>query len=335
VPSVLNLSRRKAEFENLCSKLSELFLESTDPTTLGNCVRALVFLAKGDHSRSDEAAVVLKNLATKLRDRLQELMEQRSKLAKKDEVADVDSDEEDEAPTAADLASAIHMCLRRLCTLAKRWPMSDLLGGDESDEGLEFISESVTAYLTQELTARQLIYHRPETQGETQGVEVPKIWEEHHDESVHVDVAGSVSEGLQLLLGLTAWRIRDEVEEMDEEEQDYNEDQIQNHILVRLRNRIRNIIVLCYEHYVEEANKVEDLADSIWDFSSAVQEVALRAAGDIRTLILKKWSKAESGLLRALAFEDDRVLVGAGTRFVKSQDDRVRSAGFISDPLCR
>jgi len=327
VPSVLNLSSRKKDFENLCSNLSSIFLESTDPLTLGNCLRAIVSLAKGEHSRSGEALVVLKDLAVHLRNRLQDLMEERATLAKKDSAKDDDDEESDDedVATTADLASSIHQCLRRFNLLTKRWSLGDLLG-DDKDKALEAISESVTAYLTEELTARQIIYHRPETQGDASAIEVPKVWETE-DEGVHDDVAGSVSEGLQFLLGMAAWRTNDEIQKLDGEEAEADYTDVQNHIVVRLRDRIRNLIILCYEHYLEE-RETDGITDALEQFASAVQEHALRASGDVRGLFPKIWEKAESPFLRACALTDDGLLIGAGVRYVQSQEDRVRFQFF-------
>jgi len=312
----------------LCTNLSNIFLESTDPTTLGNCLRAIVSLAKGEHSRSDEAVVVLKDLATTLRSRLQDLMEERSKLGKKESISDADdSDDEDEA-TSADLASSIHQCFRRMGVLSKRWSLGDFLGGDEKDKEIEALSESVTAYMMEELRSRQLKYHRAETQDTAATVEAPTIWKK--EDCGHADVAGSISEGLQLLLSMAAWRLREEIDKMDdddddEENEDYSDEQLKNHIVIRLRDRIKGVIHLCYEHHIGESH-VELLSDNILEFSSAVQEHALRASADLRSLFLKQWQKADSKLLRACALTDDSVLIGAGVRFVHLEIDQLRAS---------
>lgn len=327
MPNVLNLSRLKKEFEGLCSNLSNIFLESTDPTTLGNCLRAIVSLAKGEHSRSDEAVVVLQDLAATLRSRLQDLMKERSKLGNKESTNDTDDSDDEDESTPADLASSIHQCFRRMGVLSKRWSMADLLGGDEKDKEIEALSESVTAYMMEELQSRQLKYHRAETQDTAASVEAPTIWKK--EDSRHADVAGSILEGLQLLLSMAAWRLRDETDKVDDDDDDENEDysdeQLKNHIVIRLRDRIKGVIHLCYEHHIGESH-VEILSDNILEFSSAVQEHALRASADLRSLFLKQWQKAESKLLRACALTDDSVLIGAGVRFVHLEIDHLRSS---------
>ena len=322
MPNVLNLSRLKKDFESLCENLSSIFLESTDPTTLGNCLFAIVSLAAGDHSRSDEALVVLKDLANTLRDRLGELFEEHARLAKKsadDEESDNDDDDE---PSAADVASSIHQCLRRLCVLAKRWPLTDLLTGDNNDKKLESLSESVHTFMVNELRSRIIVSEQAETQDTAATLNIPAVWQQK--DNVHVDISGSIAEGMQLLLVLAAWRLSEEIVNIEAEGEDYSEEQLTNHIVVRLRDRLKTVICLCYEHFVSESS-MEYLSKPILDFSYSVQSNALKASADLRSLLLKKWLKAESKFLQACALSDDSVLIGAGVRFVHQQSQRLRA----------
>ena len=321
VPSVLNLSSKKKEFQSLVSNLSTIFLESTDPTTLSNCCRAIVSLAKGGHSRSDDALLVLKEIAGALRTRLLELLDATAKTKHAENDND-DSDDEDEM-SRVDLKSSVSLCLRRLSVLSKRWSIADLLGDEVtvSDEELETTSKAVAHYLATELKARQIIYHRPETQGDTDQFEVPMIWTAG-DESIHSVVAESVPEGLGFLMTTTAWRLKKEIERIDEGNDEYDDEEIKDHVVIRMRDSMRNLILLCYEQFIASSDS-EEFSEVHEEFAVAVQEHALRISGDLRGLFPRKWSTAESPFLSACALTDDSTLIEAGVRFVRSQEFRV------------
>lgn len=330
VSDVLNLSSRKKDFDSLCSNLTSIFLESTEPTTLGYCLRAMISLTRGEHARSDEAVVYLKNLAAMLNDRLRELLQNRYQQLKgghgESSNNDDDDDNVEDEPTPAEVASSIRHCLCRMRILSKGWPIHDLLsGGENSDADLEVLSQTVTTYMTDELTKRQLIYHRSETQGDAQNIEIPKIWE-IEDAALHAEIAESISDGLNLLLSMVAWRLNYEIKAIDaNKEEEYADDVLEKHIIIRMRERIKTILVLCYEHYIDES-ETEQVPAALPLFSVAVQEHALRTSGDFRALFLKDWQNATSKLLRACSLKDDGLLIGAGVRFLRSQQFRVRNA---------
>ena len=319
--NVLNLSRLKKDFESLCANLSSIFLESTDPTTLGNCLFAIVCIAKGDHSRSDEAVVVLSDIANSLRDRLGELLDEHSKIGKRGTQDENDSDNEFET-NAEDVASSIHQCIRRMCVLSKRWPLTDLLTGENKDQELESLSESIYAFMVDELRSRIVASDQSTTQDTAAVLNIPKVWQQ--TDSVHADVAGSIGEGLQLLLVLTAWRLNEEIEKIEAAGEDDSDESVKNHIVTRLRDRIKTVIYLCYEQYVDEGN-MDYLAKAIVEFSYAVQSHALNASADLRSLFLKKWRDAESKFLQACALTDDSVLIGASLKFFHQQCKRLRA----------
>lgn len=278
----------------------------------------MVSMAKGGHSRSDDALLILKEIAGTLRARLFDRLEAKAKHTKSD---DEDSDDCDEM-TQADLERSISLCLLRLGVLAKRWSIAGLLGDVESgDEELETISKAVENYLAAELMARQIIYHRRETQGDADQVEVPKIWSSVVKD-VHTAVAESVSEGLCFILAMTGFRLKEEIQRIDDCDAEYEEEDIKNHVVLRMRDRMLNIILLCYEQFISPRD-IGVYSEVHGEFSVAVQEHALRISGDLRVLFPRKWSKAKSQFLRSCALPDDSILVGAGVRFVRSQDFRV------------
>ena len=290
--------------------LSTIFQESTDSETLNNCCLAIVTLAKGRHSRSDDALLVLKEIAGNLRSRLIDLLEEKAKRAENTD----DIDDEDET-TDVDLESSISFCLRRLLILSKRW---DMLGDEESGKELETTSKSVANYIVAELKARQVLYHRPETQGDGGQVEIPKIWS-IADKSVHPVVADSVSAGLELILCLTAWRLNEEIKRIDNGSAENEGKEIENHVVIRMRDCMRTLIILCHEQFIAN-NFLDNVSEVHRAFSIAVQEHALRVSGDLRTLFPRKWQEAKSPFLSACALIDDSIMIAAGVRFVRSQE---------------
>ena len=77
-------------------------------------------LAKGDHARSAEALLKLKEIARSLRDKLVELFEEKSAI---EDTEDDDVDEDKREQTE----HAISLCLRRLAVMSSRWPLASLL----------------------------------------------------------------------------------------------------------------------------------------------------------------------------------------------------------------
>lgn len=259
-------------------------------------------------------------MAAKIRTRLLDLLEKKTKR----DISEANSDDEKET-TEVDLESSISLCLRRLLTLSKRCSITDLLiDNDSEDEQLETIGKAVATYIGDELKVRQVIYHDPETQGDNEQVEVPKIWSVA-DESVHSVVADSVSAGLELILCMTAWRLMQEIERIDDGTADYESEEIRNHVVIRMRDCLRNLIVLCFEQFITDAS--DNFSKDHRSFSIAVQEHALSVSGDLRTLFPRKWRDAKSPFLAACALLDDSIMIAAGVRFVRSQESRV-SASF-------
>jgi hypothetical protein len=317
VPSVLNASSRVKEFRSLVSSLSSIFLESTDIATLKNCCSSIAVLASGDHARSDDALLALKDVIGKLRAHLLDLF---SKKAKHAEIAADDDDDHDESmETSAELDMSISLCLRRLSIVAKRWCIADLFGDNESkDADLDDIGEAVAKYLDAELLLRQ---PRVKTLDGEEVLEAPEAMAKI-DKVTHFAVADSVSAGMELLLCLMAWRLKEEIQKIDDGVAESGDEYVRNHVAVRLRDRLLNLFVNCYEHYISP-NELERVTEVHRKFSVAVQEHALKVSGDLRSLCPRKWTEARSPFLVACAIADDSKLAGSSNRFVRSQAARV------------
>jgi cohesin complex subunit SA-1/2 len=273
-------------------------IESTDAVVIGNSCRALAVFANASLHSSDFAFHLLQEFWLVQTSRLEDLL----KGALPNEETGQDENSE----------SSIHLCILRLSLLAKVW---SVLNGNSADLLVEQLSTAVTSYLATELQSRRLVYHRDD-ETSSSSVHIPEIWSSR-DENVHSVVSRSVSDGLDLLLALIAWRLKQEIQRIDKGENEPGG--AENHLILRLRQRIEQIIGLCYEQYIPR-EEMDDYSDAHQMFSIHVQEHGIRVSGDIRMLFPRKWLQAKSPFLKAVAIENDSVLAGGSFRFVRSRE---------------
>jgi hypothetical protein len=318
VPNVLSLTSRRKDYQDLISNLSSIFLESTDPVTLKNCITALTFLAKGEHTRSDEALVCLKEAAVNIRSRVMLLLREKSEVT--------GCDDQDSNASDLDRERSICLCLRRLVVLAKRWDLSILLssstGGTVDDEELAVLFNSIAHFMLKELQIRRCLEY-DDAEDEV-AFEIPKIWNQS-DESIHVIVAESLSEGFDLLMCIAMWRMKKEVDHIDSGKV-HTDEEIREHILILMRDGLMRLIFQCFEHHIlPDSDLIKVVSKNQLDFSIAVQYHAVRTSGDLRVLFPRDWSKSTSPLLAACALTDDSVMLGASVRFIRFLYDDVQS----------
>ena len=323
VPSVFNLPNRKKDFDTLLSKLSEVFLESTDRIALQNCALVITTLAKGDHARSGEALLKLKKVACSLRDRLSTLLGEKAKLASA-EGDDSDNDDEESDFSAADTEHAIALCLRRLGILSKRWYIAELLADDseenDGEHAMESLCTSIAEVVAKELQARKVAPDEDEA-ASTSDIQLPKIWTTS-DNRIHGLVAESVSEALAFLLSTLAWAFNGEVAKIEMEEASPIADP-ENHVVLSLRDGLVKLLALCFEQFVEEKEGDDTYSEEHIAFANTIQECAGRIAGDLRSLFPKELADADSTFLRACALTNDAHLIGGFVRFLRSQEQKV------------
>lgn len=314
VTRVLGISTRKKEFKSLMKSLSNVFLDSADEVALSNTCTAMVALAKGNHARSSEALLALKSTATSLFKKLVDLSKQ------KQEIRENGVKDSGEKVDVEDLDIAMNLCLRRLAILSKRWPIYRLIDtGREEDEGVEAVSRAIADYLLAELKAREVTVNEEGTENET--IEIPDIWtNDLYSAECHQVVASSVSEGLNFLVGMLAWRF---TEELKDDTIEYDEDTVDNHIVLRMRKRVIQTILCCFEHYLD-GHEEDMFSDEHHTFATDVNAHGWRVYGDLRALFPHKCAKSPSLLLKKVAIVQDKVLSGAGMRFMASQDYQVR-----------
>lgn len=360
---MLSLQNRKRDFMKLLSRISDVFVESTDTKVLQNCARVLTSMAElKNHARTGEALLQLKKTVLSLRDRLLKLLEEKANLpslpSKDDKDDDGDDDAEDNTSSARDLEVSISLCLRRLVEISRKWDIADLLGksggaggdagsdcdnepDDDSDQESNALCIAIAAHIARELKAREVTF--PDTADDSddenkESPQIPDIWSKG-DQDIHKYVAETVMEGLNLLLTVTAWRLNKEIElivsKEDEDDDgtkedgdDDDDDDPANHIVVQMRDRVLKLLNYCFSQHLYPSDYDDDevqYAPEHLSFSRALGEHACKVAGDLRVLFPKSFSDADSSLLRACALLDnDDSLLGGFQCVLASNCPKVR-----------
>jgi hypothetical protein len=300
-----------------------VFLEVTDEVVLSNCALSLVSLTRGDHARTHDTLNILKKTTNLLVKRLLDLC---SAIPEDDQ-----EEPESEGHFALlDSQRSLHLSLRRLRIISKLTFLPDLLSDSTTEkQHLEDIFGVVTDRLSKELADR-----KPITQENIDELEVPEIWSTLN-EKIHSILATSVSDALDLLLSLTMWMVNKFVNSL-KTQQDENDNDLfseQAEYILKLRKFVTNLILLCFEHFIEPAHTPQ-VSVCQQDFSTLLQEYAMRVTGDLRMIFPKAWKAAKNKALASLALVDEYELVGGAVRFVRSQEDKVSFFQAVSLVLC-
>ncbi|CAB9499289.1 Cohesin subunit SA-3 [Seminavis robusta] len=129
--SVITLPQRKDDVQTLTNLLAEIFMEATDTTVLQNICMALTFLARGNHSRNQEAYLKIREVARDVQTRLFQLIEGgKSAPKKEDDDDDKENQENDDASNREDDASST--ARRPRSSRASRSDLSSQQSGDSS-----------------------------------------------------------------------------------------------------------------------------------------------------------------------------------------------------------
>jgi hypothetical protein len=121
VPRQFSQPGKKEPFVLLLSRLSDIFMESSDTEVLVNCATALTTMAEHKHARSEEALVQLKKTAAGLRNCIEQLLQDKAELKPHGVEGSRDAKE------LCDLQYALLFSMRRLAVLSKRWDVADLI----------------------------------------------------------------------------------------------------------------------------------------------------------------------------------------------------------------
>ena len=333
MPSVFNLSSRKKDFVRLVQNLSEVFLESTDNEVLANCAMALSCLSKGDHSRTKDAYVTLKSTQRSLQSRLSDLLAMKAKQDGSKEDDDVSmGSHDDQDLSLVNTQQSISLCLRRLKILSKRvYPGELLVESNDTaaqDKAVEALFNTVAEYLAKELVSRKLIGEEVENEDDESVYEVPEIWE-NADSRLHPLVGDAVCDGLSFLLCVTAWRLNMEIKMTKEDNPD--EGDIKDHIVLRMRQYLDKLLVLCYEQYLK-GNDAASFSTEHVEFSKKIQKHAGRIVGDVRSMFPNMWSRSSSPFLVACAnVGEHHTITGGLLRFLDDQESELRACETSGD----
>jgi hypothetical protein len=291
---------------------------SSDSVVLQNCCHSLSFLATADYARQDEAMAALRSIFGSLRERLGDLAEKKHKITSTDEtdgsVKDQDAREEVSLEKIDHLISLI---LRRLAVLAKRWPLLDLLDEGDSDDDAVVVVDQLCDRVFR-LTSYELKIRKPLKHDEEE-VTVAKIWNESNVS--HAYVVDTVQASLDILLSTAGWTLRKVTAELDSTTDGSDHYDGKENPLLVVRKRVDSILALCFEQYYEDPDII---SPENRNFSDKVQEIAGRAAGDLRVLFPRAFKLSVHRILREAALVKDNHLVGGFVRFIRQQKEKVR-----------
>ena len=245
----------------------------------------------------------------------------------------------------ADTESAIYLNLMRLHILYKRCDLTSYLRNNESsseddkDNGIEVLCSIIADGLARRLKSLKLGNDVASTQDDDASSQEVSPWA--GDRHVMRIIAQAIDEGMNVILTATSWKVHSVIEEeelvveedddvmhAEEENDEKDENAAEDHLVVRLRDRIVALAELCFDHFLDESLDEDDVAPAFTkaqlEFSMLVQSAACAASADLRTLFPKELADAKSSLLRAFAIKDDGRLIGGFVRFFRSQETRLR-----------
>jgi cohesin complex subunit SA-1/2 len=347
--------------------LTDIYLLSTDEQVMMNCARSIRFLSEGDHARSTEAKRGVKKLVSTIRDKVLEHLssQQEETNDQNDKSKDAgrtssrgkserqgtgllvhDSDDEDMLDDASsrkiDNETSLYLNLQRARILSWQGIYSNFLNSDD-DSSVEDMCNFVANGLSYRLSTFQVDSQLADDD-DTADKTTDKRWDFSNDRIPCV-TAGTVDEGLRFLLAVTAQKLGDtqndeklvlddgiEIITNPDEEEEADEIEVDDHIVLRHRNRLLSLVDRCFQNFIDEDSGIEyTSAEKLW--STRIQESGGEIASDLRTLFPREWSNSSSSLLRSLAITDDSRLIGGYVRYLNTLQETNGDDSNISSLL--
>lgn len=310
-------SNRKAAFLLLIRRISEIFLDSADDEVLANCAAVLSAMAELKHTRTEDVIVVLKETATKLRDRALELLKEKANRQTR-------SDSPGANVSLDHLQFSLGTCLRRLGALSTRFDLISALSNSKSS-GLGKLCDLIGEVLTVDLKAR--------TAGKDGNL--PLTWTEC-DPELHRVVGDTVEQGLRFLLKVVAFRLKGTIDKGSV----HADVDLNSHEVLVMRHRLLKLLSLCFDvQGGDESAQGDDFelqfTQEFTVFSYGLQCVALEVLSDMRSLFPAAWTDSPSPLLRACAMDYNEhgsfphILLGGAMRFLSRNGEQVRCPGAL------
>lgn len=318
--SVFTLPQRKNDFIALLNVLREVFLLSTDERVLRNSARSINYLSEGNHARSNDAKNGVRKLVMKIRD----LILLHSSEDTKEKKSRRGSTTRDDDRMKFEKETALYLCLMRARILSWMGIFSENLDDDVKPDATEELFNAVADALTHRLGSFNITLPCND-EGETMKVQT---WNSMESQLSNL-TAGTIDEGLQFLLSVTAHRLyvtqheenlilngqRDTMSDKDE-----NHDVDDDHMVSRFQHRLISLVENCFQHYLDHDTKGKCSAEQI-NWSNSVQKSAGDIASDLRTLFPREWSDASSARLRSFAITDDSRLIGGYVRYLHGVEE--------------
>ncbi len=331
---MFNVTERKSDFTALLKALSDIYIISTDEAVLSNCARSLKYLSSGSHARSNDASREIKKIVSSVCDKIEmnlELSDEVEEKAKPSrgssrrksariEGLDSDDDESQSKSVLDDKETALMMNLQR----AKILSLYSLFvpSADGKKKELENFCNKVVEGMKQRLDLLQVKTSADES------IELSSIAKEvwfDPNKRLHLTIARSIEESLDLLVSIIGWKLADIQEdvidqdaETDVEDEEMEEDEKVDHVLLRLRNMLVTFIESCFFKHIPMDEKSMYLESEV-QFSEMVQEATVEAASDLRNICQTELEHAKSPLLKAFSTFEDSRLIGGSVRLIRER----------------
>jgi hypothetical protein len=307
----------------------DIYLLSTDKDVLRNCARSIRYLSEGNHARSNEAINGVKKLVGKVRDSILHHISEGKDISIDLSKASNGTDEQ----VKVENETALYLGLLRARILSWMCMFSEYLDDDVKCDAAEELFSAVADGLAHRLASFNI---------------TPRSGEDDASDNTRVEIwnasvsqlstlaARSVDEALQFLLSVIAQKVHDvqhdenlimsdDRDESSDNGDDDRDDAVDDHIVLRLRDRLISLVESCFQHFIDTNTKLKcSSAQKAW--SESVQKSAGDVASDLRTLFPREWSNASSPLLRSFAITDDSRLIGGYVRYLHAiEEEQVRT----------
>lgn len=347
--SILGLPARKADFQQVLKSLCQLYLQSNDKETLQNISSTLSQWVEGDHTRVSEVKMQMKRLSRGLVDRLMDLFREsdpesakgrdkmrRSSKSKK-ETKDVDMfSASPEVETEHAIASQM-LRLKILLMVCQATHLFEDTSDEDEESELDGLFKTISEAMGQRLKERKKIIGEEDT-GTT--ASASSIWNDA-DPDLHEATAKSIDVSLQVLLLIVTQELAATLEARQDSEEDVDDVDASSLLVVRHRNILVKLLMMCFEQYIDEGT---ECSDDQRTFSHKVQSSAGQITSDLRSLFPHDFAEAVDPVRRAMSLQggaDQSILLGGFSRWFQNQDVMDDSQGNnISvdtslTPLCR
>ncbi len=304
--SVFSLPQRKNDFVSLCKALATAFTKTSDVSVMHAIAMSLTHMSSGSHSRKSDAQKHMSKLANDVAGKVTDLCDLRVTAAKKKGKNDVDQDSE----------YSLGLALTQMAAFAKRVDLVGVMGSDDVDAVVDSIQGAVEARVENSTKDNQFLS----------------------------DSSKVVQGGLNVLLGVLAWKVNSVHKTEDSKARpvaddddimkdgDSDEDDDVQEDAVAVRNKLLDMCGLCLDLKGEgedDGMPLETETDFA-KFRDAVQFSAVQTASDLRSLCAKGLSNASNATLRELAMKDDAALIKGMTKFLKRQGKSVEARKLVA-----